>query len=161
MAASNALVPYSSSFSTSTSLTTRSTPLGLTRVFTAQTATAIATELLYRILWDILQRLLTSLQGYAGRRLEALNTYLHERHKEREALRQGKVSEELAKKKEGLGIVEAVEKLDTWGHGFPGPACPMTGEARPMRGPPGPPKWVKKAASGWTEAEWMVQVHGD
>ncbi|KAF2814748.1 uncharacterized protein BDZ99DRAFT_184128 [Mytilinidion resinicola] len=162
MAASNtALVPYRPI----TTVTTRSTPLGLTRVFTAQTGTAIATELLYRLLWDILQRVLSSLQGFASKRLDALSAYLDQRNQEREALR----LEKLAKKEEALGIVEAVEKLESgkrwkhamggWAGGAPGAVCPMTGA--PVGGPVGPPWWVKSAAQGWTEAEWKVQAMVD
>ncbi|KAF2501171.1 hypothetical protein BU16DRAFT_555670 [Lophium mytilinum] len=160
-ASSSALVPYRPS--PTTTLTTRPTSLGLTRVFNTQTGTAIATELLYRLLWDILQRVLSSLQGFASKRLDAFSEYLDKRGQEREALRLGKIGEELAKKNEGLGIVDAVEKLESgkrWqGAMGQGPVCPMTGEA--VRGPPGPPWWVKSAAKGWTEAEWRVQAMVD
>ena len=70
MTASSSLVLYSPG--PSSAMTTKSSPASLisSRLFTQQTGTAIATELLYRLLFDIMNRVLASFQRLASRGIE-------------------------------------------------------------------------------------------
>src|SRR6187549_2006110 len=119
--------PYSS-----LSTTSRSGALISSRLFTAQTGTAIATELLYRILIEILNRLFTTFQHFASERLDQLSEYLETRARERREPKTASATAAAAAnakvgghggEKGGLGIVDEVSKL-VEERGF---ACPMAG----------------------------------
>ncbi|CAI6335874.1 unnamed protein product [Periconia digitata] len=154
----NALVPYrgSPSSSPSTTLTTTrssSSSIVSSRLFTAQTGHAIATELLYRLLFDILNRLLTHLHRFASRQLDSFSSFLERRWQERvdalsEAREARKRSEEA---KKGLGITEEVERV-AMERGFVkggDDVCPIRGgDGMGRRGPPG---WVGVVLEGIKE----------
>jgi hypothetical protein len=131
------------------------------RLFSQQTGTAIATELLYRILLDILNRFLASFQRLAYRGMEECSSWmerkLQERRERLEAAKEG-----------GLKIVGEVRKLAEEG-GFI--TCPWTGHkmdarAEGRRGSPGPPMWVRDVLQGidegrMEERDFWIQTHGD
>src|SRR4051812_26515414 len=83
MAVSSSLVLYRPG--PSSSLTTTSTPTSLisSRLFSQQTGTAIATELLYRILFDIINRFLASFQRLASKGMEQASSWLERKMQER------------------------------------------------------------------------------
>ncbi|KAF2109264.1 hypothetical protein BDV96DRAFT_243249 [Lophiotrema nucula] len=152
---SQSLVLYSAPPTTSTltfrpSSSTSTTSLISRRLFTQQTGTAIATELLYRILLEILNRVFVSVQGFAAKRLDALQDYFEKRSLERAtgaaAAAAKKASEEGGAE---LGIVDEVGKAAV-ASGF---ICPLTGRAMGVHGDAddmgwkgrrGPPEWVKR-----------------
>ncbi|ORY19887.1 hypothetical protein BCR34DRAFT_582089 [Clohesyomyces aquaticus] len=176
------LTLYRPAPSSSLSTTSRSDTLIPSRLFTAQTGTAIATELLYRILVEILNRLFSKFQHFASERLDQLSEYLETRARERrEATMASAAAAANAKvggdggEKGGLGIVDEVGKL-VKERGF---ECPMTGkegrgprewmEKRRMGGKtglPAPPRWVRGVMDGIEEGrlesrDFWVQTHGD
>lgn len=142
----------------------------LTRVFNAQTGTAIATELLYRILMEILHRLFNTFQNFASNRLDQLSAYLETKAEERQARRLESVTAKVEENKaKSLGIVEQVAKLEEE-KGQQWPACPLQqqkmGGGR-MHGRPGPPEWVRDAMRRWRkepmveDKEYWIQSLGD
>lgn len=175
MTASQSLVPYRGP-PTSASLTTtsRSGPLISSRFFNAQTGTAIATELLYRILIEIINRVITSFQKFASARLDDFGSYLERRaaeRRERQAAEKARTPS--ARDSDGLRIVQEVSKLAEES-GFV--ACPIQrrvgakeGEVPQWvrrRGPPVPPRWVRDVLDGFTEgrmeeSDFWIQTHGD
>jgi hypothetical protein len=137
MTASSSLVLYRPG--PSTSLTTKSPPTSLisSRLFTHQTGTAIATELLYRLLFDIVNRFLASFQRLASRSIEEATSWLEQKMQERRKRLQAQGTEELE-------IVQEVGKLAE-DRGFI--TCPMGGERGAARQPP----WVKSVLMGIEE----------
>jgi hypothetical protein len=113
-------------------LTSASRSLALTsRMFTQTTGTAIATELLYRLLWDILNRLAAHLHKFAVERLDQLGSFLEQR-----ALARQESTRATESGKPDLEILSEVGKLAEES-GFI--TCPMGGvEGRGRR----PPSWV-------------------
>jgi hypothetical protein len=110
------------------------------RLFSQQTGTAIATELLYRILFDIINRFLATFQRLASHGMEEASSWLERKMQERrERLQQAKDSTA-----QGLGIVEEVSRVAE-NRGFI--TCPMGGEAGGRRQPP----WVKSVLEGIEE----------
>ncbi|KAF2192653.1 hypothetical protein K469DRAFT_316201 [Zopfia rhizophila CBS 207.26] len=168
MTTSRSLVLYHPSPTTTTTLTNPSSSRSLisSRLFTPKTTTAIATELLYRILLEILNRLLSSFQQFASHRLDQLSSYLEQKAKER---REKRLSDAREKKEGvGLGIVEEVGKLAER-QGF---VCPRIGEGREKpewvrkRMERGPPQWVKEcyrgiAGGSLDERDFWIQTHGE
>jgi hypothetical protein len=81
---SSALVPFRGSSTPSTLLTTSSyantSALISSRLFSAQTGQAVATELLYRLLFDILNRLLTTLHRTLGHQVDRFSSFLEQRY---------------------------------------------------------------------------------
>ncbi|KAF2867969.1 hypothetical protein BDV95DRAFT_610397 [Massariosphaeria phaeospora] len=159
MVPSQSLVLYKGPITTSsTSVASSSTysraDLIPTRLFTVQTGTAIATELLYRLLIDLLNRFLTSFQRVASERLDQFSSYLERRAVERrDAQLAGPKLEASGSSSDGLKIVQEVGKLAEQ-RGFV-PACPV-GDAGPQwlkrrGGPPAPPAWVRSVLEGIDE----------
>lgn len=125
----------------SSSLVTRISPASLisSRLFSQQTGTAIATELLYRILFDIINRFLTSFQRLAVRGIDETSSWLVRKiQQRRDRLAAGNNSAD------GSHIVEEVGKL-AYDSGFV--TCPMGGKPGAARQPP----WVKSVLSGIEE----------
>ncbi|KAF2254804.1 hypothetical protein BU26DRAFT_600431 [Trematosphaeria pertusa] len=161
MPSSQALIPYRpSSALLATQSPTSSGSLIPTRLFTAQTGTALATELLYRLLIELINRLLSSLQRLASSRLDAFSSFLERNSAERRAAAAA-ASAGSTDKANGLNITQEVGKA-ALKRGFVGPetvVCPMTGEAlgkggggaRAWGGPVGPPRWVRGVLEGIEE----------
>lgn len=159
MTSSSALVPYRGGPATSTTLvtTSSSSPNSLisSKLFTAQTGTAIATELLYRVLFEILHRLIASLQRFVGKQLDTFSSFLERRYAERqEAQREAleAAREAQAKSKDGLRITEEVGRA-AMERGFVGrgPACPVTGGGGGGGKEKGEGKWRPR---GWVGEVW-------
>lgn len=140
------LTPYrppSTSPSTSTSLIPLLTPQ------------SIFTELLYRLLFSLLNRALTSLHRFAITKFDSLGGFLERKWGEsREARR------EAEKRIERGGVVREVEKRGGWGGRE---VCPLTGReggmgGGRMGGRRGPPGWVGEVLSGIEEGRL---VEGD
>lgn len=154
---SQSLILYRPSSSSLTSPQSSSSP-NLFRFFTPETGTHIATELLYRILVAICQRVFNSFEEFATRRLDQFANYLE---RAKEARKESKVMKELAVQEREMG-------KETW-------ACPLTGkggEKEPPvwmkkrmeegRGPPfmGPPRWVQLAQRNFRKAEENGSIFG-
>jgi hypothetical protein len=140
MTATSSLVLYRPG--PSSSLTTKPSPTSLisSRLFSQQTGTAIATELLYRLLFDIINRFLASFQRLASRGMEEATSWIEQKLQERrEGLQAAK-----DQGAEGLKIVQEVGKLAE-DRGFI--TCPMGGQAGGRRQPP----WVKSVLEGIEE----------
>ncbi|KNG47235.1 Metallo-dependent phosphatase [Stemphylium lycopersici] len=164
MTVSSSLVLYSPG--SSTTMTGRSSASSLisSRLFSQQTGTAIATELLYRILIDIINRFLSSFQRLAARGMDSASTWMERKMQER----RDRLDAAKAGAGEGLGIVEEVVKLSEE-RGFV--TCPMTGRVMDMgveeaRRPPGPPQWIQGVLRGidegrMSERDIWIQTHGD
>ncbi|KAF1974325.1 hypothetical protein BU23DRAFT_115105 [Bimuria novae-zelandiae CBS 107.79] len=156
-----ALVPYHSSTTTTPSTNTwrTSTSLLPSRLFTAQTGHALATELLYRLLFDILNRVLASLHRFAATRLDSLGKFVERKFGERweaqsetRALGEGRgrITQEVgrAAARRGFGSSEVA--------GGVGVVCPMTGEGTMGAGMGGPPGWVGQVLRGIHEG-WLEE----
>ena len=105
---STALTPYRPPPSSSSSTTL--IPRPLSSLLTPQIGHALATELLYRLLFDLLNRLLASIHRFAAHQLDTFTSYLERRYVEREAARR----EALERAKESVqkpGIREEVERV--------------------------------------------------
>ncbi|PVI06590.1 hypothetical protein DM02DRAFT_649710 [Periconia macrospinosa] len=151
-----ALVPYrgNAASTTSTTLITTSTSTSTSllpaRLFTAQTGHALATELLYRLLFDILNRLLTHLHRFASRQLDTFSSFLERRWNERaDAL---KAAREARKRSEEegakLGIADEVMRVAAergFVRGDGAIECPRGGSVK------GPPGWVGFVLEGIKE----------
>ncbi|KAF2656705.1 hypothetical protein K491DRAFT_691750 [Lophiostoma macrostomum CBS 122681] len=150
--------PTTSSLSTTTGSTSGS--LISTRYFTASTGTAIATELLYRLLFDILNRILHSVQRFTSAKLDQLSIYLERRRLERqnERLEAARAVREGSADKNGrLRIVEEVGKAAEE-RGFIA-HCPMKGDKEPR-----PPRWVASVLKGaeegrMEERDFWIHTH--
>lgn len=140
MTSLQSLVLYNPSSSTTLSARPSASSLVPANFFTQQTGTAIATELLYRLLFDIIQRFLANFQRLASKGMDQCSAWLERRMQERR--------ERLTNAKEGgLEIVQEVGKLATQ-RGFI--TCPMTG-ADANGGGPQPPRWVRGVLEGIEE----------
>jgi hypothetical protein len=146
MSASSSLVLYRPGPSTSLSKTSSPASVISSRLFSQQTGTAIATELLYRILFDIINRFLTSFQRLASKGMEEASSWIEQKMQERrERLAAAKNSAS-----DGLRIVEEVGKMAE-GNGFI--KCPLGGE----RGGPTPPPWVQSVLLGIDEGRMQAR----
>lgn len=134
MSTSSELVLYRPSRLTSRSY---SSFLTSSNVFSQQTGTAIATELLYRIFFDILNRLLVSSQRLVSRSIDEASSFIKQKLRER---REQRAAQEDS-------IVGQVEKLVSRRE-FK--ACPMTNN-RGGRKNLEPPRWVNSVLQGIEE----------
>jgi hypothetical protein len=142
MTQSSSLVLYSPGPSSSIAATSKASSLISSRLFSQQTGTAIATELLYRILFDIINRFLATFHRLASQGMEEASSWLEQKMQERrERLQQAKDSAG------GLGIMDEVNKAAE-NRGSITITCPMGGEARGRR--PQPP-WVRSVLQGIEE----------
>jgi hypothetical protein len=153
MSASQSLVLYSAP--TPTTLTTRPSASSLIPAdfFTRQTGTAIATELLYRILFDIVQRVLATFQRLATKGMDQCSTWLERKMQERRERQAVAASKR-------LGITQEVGKLAAR-QGFI--TCPMTG-ADTNGGAPQPPRWIRDVLEGieegrMEEKDFLIHAH--
>ncbi len=131
------------------------------RLFTQATGTAIATELLYRILFDIINRLIGSLQRLAVKGFDEGTSLLERKLQER----RDRIAAAKEEAENGSKIVEEVSKLAEES-GF---ICPATGRKfdncpTGRRGPPGPPMWVRGVLEGLNEGrmqprDFWIQTH--
>ncbi|KAF2735175.1 hypothetical protein EJ04DRAFT_221294 [Polyplosphaeria fusca] len=167
MTGDQSLVLYRGSSSLGSSLATRSNPSALipSHFFTQQTGTAIATELLYRLLIDIINRCLHHFQHFASQQLDNLSSYLERRSLERQKARLEAAAQAKVSGDGGLKIVEEVSKLvdeKEW-EGAPWERnCVIGGEM----GPRGPPRWMKGVLTGVKEGrmqarDFWIHTHGD
>jgi hypothetical protein len=153
MTASQSLVLYSASTSATLSPRPSASSLVPADFFTRQTGTAIATELLYRILFDIVQRFLATFQRLAAKGMDQCSTWLERKIQERR--------ERQANAPNGdLDIVQEVGKLAAR-QGFI--TCPMTG-ADTNGGGPQPPRWVRDVLDGieegrMEEKDFWIHAH--
>jgi hypothetical protein len=161
---SSSLVPYRGS-TTTLSLTTspyaNASALITSRLFTAQTGQAVVTELLYRLLYDLLNRLLVTLHRTLAKQLDTFSSFLERRYAERlEARSQAQTLDAVKAAREadsngigdgngGLRITEEVGRV-AMQRGFIGgpggvvcPPCPST-EMGEWKGPP----WVADVLEG-------------
>lgn len=142
-------------YSTPTTLSTRPGASSLipAHFFTRQTGTAIATELLYRILFDIIQRVLATFQRLAAKGMDQCSTWLERKvqeRRERQALNASK----------GLEITREIGNLAVK-QGFV--TCPMTG-ADTNGGGPQPPRWIRDVLEGidegrMEEKDFLIHAH--
>jgi hypothetical protein len=164
MTVSSSLILYSPSPSNAVSTRPYSNSFISSRLFSPQTGTAIATELLYRILIDIINCFLCSFQRLASHGIDEASSWmerkLQERRDRRDAAR--------ANERDGLKIVQEVGRL-AQESGFM--TCPMTGQKMDVglegkRGPPGPPMWVRRVLNGiddgrMADRDFWIHTHGD
>lgn len=148
MTVSQSLVLYSPPAATTLSTRPSVSSLVPTNFFTQQTGTAIATELLYRILFDIIQRFLTSFQRLASKSMDQCSSWLERRMQERH------------ERQANAEIVQEVGKLAAR-KGFI--TCPMTG-ADMNGGGPQPPRWVRGVLEGieegrMEEKDFWIHTH--
>jgi hypothetical protein len=116
---SSALVPYrgqSSPTTLTTSTYMKSTSLLSSRLFTAQTGQALAAELLYRLLFDIFNRLLATIHRELAHQLDTFSAFLERRYTARsETLDAVKAARENAAAADdaqgGLKIIEEVGRM--------------------------------------------------
>lgn len=153
MSVSQSLVVYSASTSTTLSTRPGASSLIPAHFFTRQTGTAVATELLYRVLFDIIQRFLSTFQRLAAKGIDQCSTWLERKVQERRE-RQANAANE------GLEIVPEVGKLAAQ-RGFI--TCPMTG-ADTNGGGPQPPRWVRDVLDGieegrMEEKDFWIHAH--
>ena len=164
---SSALVPYrngpSSTTLTPSLYTNATTALLPSRLFTAQTGQALATELLYRLLFDMLNRLLHTLHRSLAHQLDSFAGFLERRY----AQAQTTCSETLdavkaARKKDangkgGLRISKEVERVAAERGFFGGPGgagftpCSSTGRGEWRR----PNGWVGEVLDGIQEGRMV------
>ncbi|KAL6712413.1 hypothetical protein ACN47E_000290 [Coniothyrium glycines] len=164
MTGSSSLVLYHPRASNILTSKSYSTSLISSQLFSPQTGTAIATELLYRVLIDIINRFLTHFQRLAARGIEEASTWIERKLQER----RDKLEAAKERTIDGLKIAEEVGKMAQQ-RGFI--TCPMTG--RPMDtshearwGPAGPPMWVWGVMQGidegrMVERDFWIHTHGD
>lgn len=149
---SSELVPYRAPSTSTTVITTstRTSSLVPSRFFTAQAGHALATELLYRLLYDLLNRLLVSLHRFASKQVDTFSSFLERKYVERQAAQKSAL-EEARRSLQKPGISEAVEKAAVrrgFVHGKDGVACPLTGSDAGVSAPPG---WVGQVLVGIEE----------
>ncbi|CAN9264653.1 unnamed protein product [Alternaria alternata] len=162
MAGSSSLMLYRPGPSNSLSTRSYSTSLISSRLFSQQTGTAIATELLYRVLIDIINRFLCSFQRLASRGIDEASLWMERKLQER----RDNLNAAKANAREGLKIVEEVGKLVEH-RGFV--TCPMTGHAMDAtaegkRELPGPPQWIRGVLAGidegrMVERDFWIHTH--
>lgn len=153
MTASQSLVLYSAP--TPTALSTRPSVSSLIPAdfFTRQTGTVIATELLYRILFDIVQRFFATFQRLAAKGMDQCSTWLERKMQERR-------ERQAATAGNGLEITQEVSKLAAK-QGFI--TCPMTGADTNGVGPQ-PPRWIRDVLEGieegrMEERDFLIHAH--
>lgn len=152
------------------------------RLFTAATGTAILTELLYRLLLDIINRVLDSAQTLASRGLDNLTSYLEQRREsslqarrlQAEAEAQARLREDGGGKDAdgGKSVLWEVKKMvDGKGAGGIEFACPKGAGGKsvefacPKGGMrPGPPMWARGVLEGIEEGrmqdrDFWIQTH--
>lgn len=115
--------------------------------FTQQAGTAIATELLYRILIDIINRVLHSVHRLAAKGMDECSSYIERKLQERRE----RLAASEKKATEGRTIVDEVRKLAEERGSI---TCPLGGVRMGEdtgRSPPPPPMWVKSVLEGIEE----------
>lgn len=142
-------------YSTPTTLSTRPGASSLipAHFFTRQTGTAIATELLYRILFDIIQRVLATFQRLAAKGMDQCSTWLERKVQERRERQALNASKELEITRE-IGNLAVKQGFVT---------CPMTG-ADTNGGGPQPPRWIRDVLEGidegrMEEKDFLIHAH--
>ncbi|KAF2270810.1 hypothetical protein CC78DRAFT_958 [Lojkania enalia] len=168
MTPSQSLVPYRPPPPSSSSVTTTSSARTLipSRLFTQQTGMAIVTELLYRLLMDLIGRFINTVHNLASERLDQFSSFLQRKAAERKERLEAEARERAEKEKEGgqLSVVQEVGGL-AWNY-----SCPMEkvvrGERAERRPVPGPPGWVKGVLEGvregrMLERDFWIATHGD
>jgi hypothetical protein len=140
MTPSSSLVLYRPAPSSSITTTSSPTSLISSRLFSQQTGIAIATELLYRILFDIINRFLASFHKLASKGIEQASSWLERKMQERRE----RLAASHNSNPDGTSIVKEVGKLAEE-RGFI--TCPMGGEVGAARQPP----WVKAVLVGIEE----------
>ncbi|KAF1933968.1 uncharacterized protein M421DRAFT_147 [Didymella exigua CBS 183.55] len=153
MTASQSLVPYSAPTSIMLSSRPSASSLIPAGFFTRQTGTAIATELLYRILFDIVQRFMATFQRLAAKGMDQCSSWLERKMQERR-YRQANSEDRR------LEIVHEASKLAAR-QGFI--TRPMTGADTNGGGPP-PPRWVRDVLDGieegrMEEKDFWIHTH--
>lgn len=153
MKASQSLVLYSAPAPTTLSTRPSVSSLIPADFFTRQTGSAIAAELLYRILFDIVQRLLATFQRLAAKGMDQCSTWLERRMQERR-------ERQAAAASKSLEITQEVSKLAVK-QGFI--TCPMTG-ADTNGGGPQPPRWIRNVLEGieegrMEEKDFLIHAH--
>lgn len=137
----------------------RSTPTSLipSRLFAQQTGVAIATELLYRLLIDIIDRLIHAVRHLASKGFDELSTYVQRKVQEQrermaaasEAAKGSKILHEVSKSAEGKDFI----------------TCPLSGQdSQQFGGRAGPPMWVRGVMDGIDEGrmherDFWIQTH--
>ena len=118
-------------------------------LFSAQTGTALATELLYRLLWDLVNRLLASLHRFAVSRLDRLSDYLQQRAeaKQRERVELQERDKQAAPSAQRSALVRELEAADE-PVGF---LCPMGGRWKDRPPGRGPPPWAERALQAFCQ----------
>lgn len=139
MTISHSLVLYDPSASAQLSTRLSVSSLIPANLFSQQTGTAIATELLYRVLFDIIQRFLATFQRLASRGMDECSSWLERKLQER--------SERHTAPKDGLGIIQEVSKVAGERGAI---TCPMVGTDLAGGGPK-PPRWVLGVLEGIEE----------
>ncbi|KAF2997375.1 hypothetical protein E8E13_004515 [Curvularia kusanoi] len=152
MAISQSLVLYNPPTTSNLSSRTNVSSLLPANFFTKQTGTAIATELLYRVLFDIIQRFLSTFQRLAAQGMDECASWLERKLQEQRERRETP--------NERLGIVEEVNRVAAE-RGFI--TCPMTG-ADVHGGGPQPPRWVRGVLEGieqgrMEERDFWIHTH--
>jgi hypothetical protein len=140
MTASSSLVLYRPG--SSSSLATKPLPTSLisSRLFSQQTGTTIATELLYRLLFDIINRFLHAFQRIAARGVEDATSWIEQKMQERRERLQ-------AAKDHGIEPLKITQEVSKLAQDQAFVMCPMGGEAVGTRQPP----WVKSVLEGIEE----------
>ncbi|KAF3042500.1 hypothetical protein E8E11_004925 [Didymella keratinophila] len=153
MTASQSLVLYSAP--TPSTLSTRPSTCSLIPAdfLTRQTGTAIATELLYRVLFDIVQRFLASFQRLAAKGMDQCSTWLERKMQERRGRQAVAASKDLEITQE-VGTLAAKQGFIT---------CPMNG-AGTNGGGPQPPRWIRDVLEGieegrMEESDFLIHMH--
>ncbi|KAF3045455.1 hypothetical protein E8E12_005599 [Didymella heteroderae] len=153
MTASQSLILYSAPTSATLSTRPSASTIISADFFTRQTGTAIATELLYRILFDIVQKFLAAFQRLAARGMDQCSTWLERKMQERRERHANPANQ-------GLEITQEVGKLAAK-QGFI--TCPMTG-ADTNGGGPQPPRWIRNVLEGIEEGrmedkDFLIHAH--
>jgi hypothetical protein len=147
MAISSSLVLYRPGPASSLTTSSSRTSLISSHLFSQQTGTAIATELLYRILFDIINRFISSFQRLTSKGIEEASSWIEQKMAER----RDKLAAAKCDAGDDLKIVKEVGTI-AQESGFI--ACPMGrtmgGEAG-ARFAPTPPMWVRGVLEGIEE----------
>jgi hypothetical protein len=158
---SSALVPCRGPTASTTLTTTSHSSSFLLPIhlFTAQIGHALATDLLYHLLFDIINRLLRVVHCFASKQLDTFSTFLKSKSMEwREAREAAKAAKEAAAANNQLRIVEEVGRaaMERGVIGPGGMACPM-GKDGARRGGRGgkPPGWVGAVLEGMNEGRMV------
>lgn len=152
MTASKTLMLFSPPTTQTTSTRSSVSSLIPANLFTQQTRTAIATELLYRILFDIIQRVMTSFQRLASKGIDQCSSWLERKMQERRERQEGA--------RDGLGIVQEAGRVAARSGSI---TCPMIG-VDTDGGRPQPPRWVRGVLDGieegrMEEKDFWIHTH--